>query len=307
MPDADPYVYPGTDVLRNKFNIRDADRLRVVEANVTGPKIAELRHHRLDGRYDLAHLRRFHREIFSSLYPWAGEIRSVYIAKAQLFAAPQYITPYLGDQLARLGAENHLRGLDQSQFVERATYYLAEVNAVHPFREGNGRTQRAFFGQLAHDAGYEIAWDRLDPDRNIEASIASLDGDNSKLQEQLSELVEVDGARIDEVLAAVRGPSREQRAERSGAEPTAAVEEPSREDAEAGDDLGESARLAEDLAKAREAAERLAAKLEAKAEREADLGESARLAEDLAKAREAAERLAAKLQVEQQRPPPQRD
>jgi cell filamentation protein len=272
-PQIDPYVYPGTDVLRNNFDIRDARALQVVEASITTPKLAELVRQPVPGNYDLDHLRRFHREIFSGVYPWAGEIRSVYIAKAQLFAAPQYIMSYLGDQLARLGAENHLRGLDQSQFVERATYYLAEVNAVHPFREGNGRTQRAFFGQLAHDAGYEIAWDRLDPDRNIEASIASLDGDNSKLQEQLSELVEVDGARIDEALAAVRGPSREQRAERTCAQPAAAVEEPSREHAEAGDDLGESARLAEDLAKAREAAERLAAKL----------------------------------QVEQQRPPPQRD
>ena len=114
MPDADPYVYPGTDVLRNKFNIRDADRLRVVEANVTGPKIAKLGSRRLAGTYDLAHLQRFHREIFSGVYPWAGEIRSVYIAKSQLFAAPQNIRPYLRDQLDRLGAENHLRGLDQS-------------------------------------------------------------------------------------------------------------------------------------------------------------------------------------------------
>jgi cell filamentation protein, protein adenylyltransferase len=167
----------------------------VAEANVTGPKIAELGSRRLAGTYDLAHLQRFHREIFSDVYPWAGEIRSVYIAKSQLFAAPQNIRPYLRDQLDRLGAENHLRGLDQSQFVERATYYLAEVNAVHPFREGNGRTQRAFFGQLARDADYTIAWARLDPDRNIEASIASLNGDNSKLHELLSELVEIDRTR----------------------------------------------------------------------------------------------------------------
>ena len=105
MADADPYVYPGTDVLRNKFNIRDADRLRVAEANVTGPKIAELGSRRLAGTYDLAHLQRFHREIFSGVYPWAGEIRSVYIAKSQLFAAPQNIGPYLRDQLDRLGAK----------------------------------------------------------------------------------------------------------------------------------------------------------------------------------------------------------
>jgi len=61
---------------------------------------------------------------------------------------------------------------------------------VHPFREGNGRTQRAFFGQVARDAGYEIRWDRLDPARNIEASVASLNGDNSRFHSLLRDLVE---------------------------------------------------------------------------------------------------------------------
>ena len=195
MNDADPYVYPGTDILRNKFNIRDADQLRTAEANVTGPKLAALANRRLAGKYDLRHLQRCHREIFSDIYPWAGEIRTIYIAKSQLFAAPQHIRPYLNEQLARLADEKHLRGLDQPQFVERLTHYFAEVNAVHPFREGNGRTQRAFFDQLAGDAGYDIAWDRLDPDRNIEASIASMNGDNSKLRDLLSELVELDRTR----------------------------------------------------------------------------------------------------------------
>ena len=112
------------------------------------------------------------------------------IAKTQLFALPQHIRPYLDDQLGRLAAENHLRGVDQARFVERLTHYFAEVNAVHPFCEGNGRTQRAFFGQLAHNAGYEIAWDRLDAEANIEASVASLDGDNSKLAALLADLTE---------------------------------------------------------------------------------------------------------------------
>ena len=124
MPDADPYVYPGTDILRNKFNIRDADRLRTAEANVTGPKLADLGNRRLAGKYDLRHLQRFHREIFSGVYPWAGRSRTIYIAKSQLFAAPQHIRPYLRQAACRLADEKHLRGLDQPQFVERLTHYL---------------------------------------------------------------------------------------------------------------------------------------------------------------------------------------
>ena len=191
----DPYVYPGSDVLRNKFNIRDADRLAVAEANSTGLRIAALRVRDAPGRYDLDHLRRFHREIFSGVYPWAGEIRTVAIAKTQMFALPQHIKPYLDDQFAQLAQEDHLQELSRDRFVERAAHYLGEVNAAHPFREGNGRTQRAFFGQLARDAGYDIEWGRLDPERNIEASVASLDGNDSKLRELLDDLVIIDRER----------------------------------------------------------------------------------------------------------------
>jgi len=51
-----------------------------------------------------------------------------------------------------LRGENFLRDLDREPFIARPAYYLGEVNAVHPFCEGNGRTQRAFFEQLARDA-----------------------------------------------------------------------------------------------------------------------------------------------------------
>lgn len=84
----DPYVYPGTDVLRNHFGIRDADRLSLVEASITTARLALLGHRSLPGRYDLDHLRAFHRAIFSDVYSWAGELRSVAIAKDQLFALP---------------------------------------------------------------------------------------------------------------------------------------------------------------------------------------------------------------------------
>jgi fido (protein-threonine AMPylation protein) len=69
-----------------------------------------------------------------------------------------------------------LRDLDREAFAARLAYYLGEVNAVHPFREGNGRTQRAFFEQLAREAGYTLAWQHLDAARNIEASVQPVAG-----------------------------------------------------------------------------------------------------------------------------------
>jgi len=88
-----------------------------------------------------------------------------------------------------LRGENLLRGLSRSVFTERLTYYLGEVNAVHPFREGNGRAQRAFFEQLASDAGYVLDWQHLDADRNVAASAAIMGGDPAPMRKMLEELI----------------------------------------------------------------------------------------------------------------------
>ena len=85
--------------------------------------------------------------------------------------------------------ENLLRGLPRDMFIERLTYYLGEVNAIHPFREGNGRAQRAFFGQLASDAGFILDWQHLDTDRNVAASAAIMRGDPAPMRKLLGELV----------------------------------------------------------------------------------------------------------------------
>jgi len=187
----DPYVYPGTPCLRNRLGIRDPDALARLEANQTAIILAQLERDPLVGRYDLVHLRAFHRRIFGDIYAWAGELRTVAIAKGEsLFALPEHIEPYLRRVLSELAGAQFLRGRSREEFVGRLTHYHAELNAVHPFREGNGRTQRAFLAQLARDAGYHIAWARLHADRNVEASRASLHGDNRLLREMLNELVE---------------------------------------------------------------------------------------------------------------------
>jgi cell filamentation protein len=188
---ADPYVYPGTSCLRNRAGIRDPRELAQIEAEQTSILIAQLERTRLPGRYDLAHLRAFHRRIFGDIYEWAGELRSVAIAKDDsVFALPDHIEAYLAGVFDALAGEDHLRGLAREPFRDRITHYHAELNAAHPFREGNGRAQRAFLGQLARDAGYTLAWARLERERNIEAARASHRGDNSPLLELLDELLE---------------------------------------------------------------------------------------------------------------------
>jgi len=190
MADEDPYSYPGTDVLRNHFGIRDATELAQRESGLTAVRIAELERRFISGDYDTAHLQAVHRKIFADLYPWAGELRTVKIAKGgSVFALPQHVTPYLTGVLSDLANEERLRGLERDDFVTRIAHYFAELNAVHPFREGNGRTQRAFLGHIASEAGYPIDWTGLDADRNIEVSRESHRGDNEPLRKLLDGLI----------------------------------------------------------------------------------------------------------------------
>jgi prophage maintenance system killer protein len=118
-----------------------------------------------------------------------GQIRTVGIAKGSLFCLPQHIETSAAEISRALRSENCLRDLDREAFVARLAYYLGEVNAVHPFREGNGRTQRAFFEQFARDAGYTLAWQHLDAARNLGASAAIMRGDAEPMRKMLDTLV----------------------------------------------------------------------------------------------------------------------
>ena len=186
----DPYVYPGTNVLRNHFGLRDPTELSRRERNASAWRAWELRARPLPGRYDLAHLKAFHRHIFGDVYPWAGELRTVAIAKENtMFALPGRIEPYLSGVLDALPREHHLRGLPADRLADRLAYYLGEINAAHPFREGNGRAQRAFIHQLAAERGYHLAWERLSPDRNVAAAVEAMRGNDSPLREAIAEVM----------------------------------------------------------------------------------------------------------------------
>jgi cell filamentation protein len=186
---ADPYSDPETGVLYNRLGIASAGQLQRIEADISFVALADLSTRMLPGAYDLPHLCVFHGEIFGDIYSWAGEIRTVNIAKTDLFCTHQYIATYAGEVFGELAKENYLRDLDRSSFLDRLSHYFGEVNAIHPFREGNGRAQRAFFHQLCRNAGRPINWTNLDSVHNIEASAASLRGDNKPLRRMLSGLV----------------------------------------------------------------------------------------------------------------------
>jgi len=177
----DPYVYPGTDVLRNMRGIREDDELEQFETRLTFLRGLQLASHPLGGEYDLSHLQAFHRYLFADLYEWAGELRTVVLAKTDLFCLPEHIESYGAEIFGKLAEENWLCGLERESFIDRLAHYLSDVNALHPFRDGNGRAQRAFFAQLAADAGYQLDWQRVDPQRNPDAPVGAMRGDEAPM------------------------------------------------------------------------------------------------------------------------------
>jgi cell filamentation protein len=169
----DPYVYPGTNVLRNRRNIRDWAALAVFEADATSWRIRQLEHKPTRGNLNGLHLQAIHRHIFQDLYSWAGEFRLVEIARPGqfYFALTERIVPCLNDLFAGLLKERDLADAKPAEeFCNRAAWYMGELNAIHSFRDGNGRTQREFIRQLAVKNGFTLDWAHVTRDAMNEAS-----------------------------------------------------------------------------------------------------------------------------------------
>ncbi|CAM2164641.1 cell filamentation protein [Burkholderia latens] len=178
----DPYTDPASGLLRNRLGITDAAELDRVEATFAAVRSYELDTAPAPARFDLEHLREIHRTLFGDVYPWAGELRSVDIAKGDTRFANAAMIESAGAQLFRqLDREGGLRGLDADGFSARAGHYLGEVNVLHPFREGNGRAQRAFINQIAHAAGYHIGWANVTREEMTRASIEAYHGSSERM------------------------------------------------------------------------------------------------------------------------------
>lgn len=144
------YCYPGTNVLKNTVNFQNQDELDEFEKLVTTQRLIDCALTPIRGRFDLRHLCMIHRYIFQDVYPFAGKVREESISKGGfLFALPEHIHSQGAEIFGQLKAENQLKGLPRERFFERLAYYMSEINVLHPFREGNGRTQREFVRSLA--------------------------------------------------------------------------------------------------------------------------------------------------------------
>ena len=162
MSEQDPYCYPGSTVLRNLFDLRNQAELSKAEADITLLRLGQIERLPPTGKFDLDHLKEIHRRIFRDVYPWAGQLRTVSMSKGgSLFCRHEFLATEGQRIFDQLRQENLLRAIPQEVFCERLSYYFGEINALHPFREGNGRTQRAMLEAIAKQAGYKIDFQQI--------------------------------------------------------------------------------------------------------------------------------------------------
>jgi cell filamentation protein len=184
----DTYCYPGTDVLRNKAEITNAEDLDTYEGELSTLRSIEILENPITGQFDLAHLQQIHWALFQDVYDWAGKIRTVDISRGNSrFANVRFIESAANDIFNKLERENLLKGLDVSSLSKRLAHYLSEINALHPFREGNGRVQRIFISQLSQSAGYQLDYSDLEQKQIYRAMELAFNGDESMLADLILE------------------------------------------------------------------------------------------------------------------------
>ena len=167
------YCYPDSNVLKNKFEITELGLLHEIEREMTMVRVADLMQSPLRGTFDLKHLCDIHYYIFQDLYFWAGNLRKVDIAKNNMFCKAMFLEQQAELIFGAIRKDNYLNGMDYPMFVKRLAYHFSEINALHPFREGNGRTQREFIRELALYNHYVIDFSKISRGEMLEASMDS--------------------------------------------------------------------------------------------------------------------------------------
>jgi cell filamentation protein len=162
------YFYPGTEVLRNIPGIKRASPLERFERNESRARLDDLPNLEISATGFNA----IHKHLFGNIYDWAGQNRTVNMGKgSSSFLPPRYIEGAMYKQFDELKKDNNLKGLSIPDFADRASHYIAEINYIHPFREGNGRTMRAFLTNLSHQAGLRFENQLMHKDDWIGGSI----------------------------------------------------------------------------------------------------------------------------------------
>ena len=157
------YFYPGTNVLKNKLGITNAEELQQAEADITFKKLTELYLNPIEGNFDAEHYREIHRYLFEDIYPFAGEFRNVDMRKDFYFVTNSELENSLNIVLEEMHRD-FLKCHSYQDYVIFLAEFYYDILTVHPFREGNGRTTREFLREFVdkYVPGYKLKWSKMD-------------------------------------------------------------------------------------------------------------------------------------------------
>lgn len=183
----DPYCYARSKVLINLADIRRPKELQKFELAMTTQRFDEPLPL---GRFTVRHYCAIHHHLFQDVCSWAGKFRTVRISKGGTpFCFPENIAKMLNDLFISLKSQRFLRILSQKEFAVQAAHFLAELNAIHAFRDGNGRSQLAFVTMLADQAGHPFDLAKIHRARFLRAMVISFSGNEKLLASELSKLI----------------------------------------------------------------------------------------------------------------------
>jgi cell filamentation protein len=183
--------YDGTTCLINKFDIKDDKQLSLIEGQITFAKGSELERNPVKGNFDFEHYKSIHKYLFDEIYEWAGKIRTVDMSKKGTnFAKANEIEKLADACFLRLKSENYFKRQEFDEFISNIVDFYCVTNMLHPFREGNGRTQRIFISQLIRYAGYDIDFSSINTDDLMSATIHAANGIDDFLKEIFKNAIE---------------------------------------------------------------------------------------------------------------------
>lgn len=189
---SDPYLIPDSFVLKNKLDITDLEKLQKTESEYAKLRSLEFIQSNRNLQVSMQSLKTIHKLLIRDVYEWAGQFRTIYISKENDYGITRFLPP---DRIASDGTKaiDHLKTIlkyvnrDPFEKVmsELADVYL-EMNHVHPFREGNGRSQKLFFRNVLKQHGITLDWSKVSKADHIEAAVQGGRGDPSQMREQFN-------------------------------------------------------------------------------------------------------------------------
>lgn len=187
----DPYSQDG--VLKNKFGEKDPRKLEILEKRSTIRGWIKLQNELIatpNLKLDTALIKKIHKNLFEDVYNWAGEYRTVNIVKGKtMFANALYVPAALEDLVTKLNRDITSKSITSNNISEKLAYYYGELNMIHPFREGNGRTQKIFIEKVADNLGYSLQLEKVDSKKLLEVTIESVNGTGRPLKKVFEEVL----------------------------------------------------------------------------------------------------------------------